>query len=210
VNIQNNPTKIQNIPTKQNMHCDVAMLDTSAPQFLSCLTKEGAAPRPAFALEKGPAGWQRIEAMVDSGAVDSVAPAGLIGSYPLLEGSAARAGVRYLAADGGTLPNLGEQRVHVRTKEGHECGLTFQVADVQKPLIAVAQLTRAGNEVTMGDAGGKVTHRRTGRTIEFHKRNGVYMLDLWVKPGPEGATHEVAAVVVPPAGRGFPRPGVKA
>ena len=48
----------------------------------------------------------------------------------------------YTAADGGVLHNLGEQHVKFRSREGHRCGHTFQVTDVNSPQISVSALTK--------------------------------------------------------------------
>eukprot|EP00969_Alexandrium_andersonii_P053505 2353614-Alexandrium_andersonii.AAC.1 len=54
------------------------------------------------------AGDARVQVAVRSGAAASVMPGRLLGSRKILESEASRKGVRYLAADGGWIPNLGE------------------------------------------------------------------------------------------------------
>ena len=149
--------------------------------------------RQVYTLKREYQGHQKVEVMIDSGAADSVMPAGLLGSYPILEGLAAKSGVKYQSADGSTMPNLGEQKVAFVTSEGHSCNLTFQVADVHKPLIAATQLTAAGNEVRLYKNGGRVINPKTGKEISFGRKNGVYVLNIWVKPGPESDFHRPGA-----------------
>ena len=75
--------------------------------------------------------------------------------------------------------------------------MKFQLADVQRPLIAVSHITRAGNKVELLEDGGVITNRKTGKTIKIQREGGVYVLNMWVvPPKPKGA---VAS--------GFPRPG---
>ena len=93
---------------------------------------------------------------------------------------AANEGVKYTTADGGEVPNLGEQDLTIHTSEGHHCGLKFQVADIQKPLLSVTQLTAAGNEVQFGKNGGWIVHATSGRKIWFGRKSGVYVLKVWV------------------------------
>ena len=56
----------------------------------------------------------------------------------------------------------------------------FQIAEVTKPLISVSALCARGNRVIFGRAGGIVKNLRTGREIPFYKRNGIYVLSMWL------------------------------
>eukprot|EP00969_Alexandrium_andersonii_P263803 11660108-Alexandrium_andersonii.AAC.1 len=68
-----------------------------------------------------------------------------------LPGDASRKGARYLAADGGRVPNLGEGELGFTTKEQHRCRIKFQAAAAKRPLLVVSTLTKAGKEVRRGD-----------------------------------------------------------
>ena len=85
-------------------------------------------------------------------------------------------------AFGKGVPCRGEQLVSFLTREGHSCGLTFQVTDVTRPLLSVAQLAATGHAVTFDTTGGQITNKATGMCIRFRKRNGVYVLQIWVAP----------------------------
>ena len=54
--------------------------------------------------------------------------------------------------------------------------MPLQVAEVERPLISVAQLTSAGNSVVLSDTGGQIVNAATGKTIELVRRGGVYLL----------------------------------
>eukprot|EP00969_Alexandrium_andersonii_P155658 6881786-Alexandrium_andersonii.AAC.1 len=82
------------------------------------------------------AGYAHVQVAVGSGAVASVVPGRLLGNRRILESEASRKGVRYLGADGGRIPNLGEAHLGFRTKEKHRCRITCQVAEVKRPLLA--------------------------------------------------------------------------
>ena len=118
--------------------------------------------------------------MVDSGASESVIPAGLL-KLPVIEGLQAKEGVSYTAANGDDIPNLGEQKLRMHTREGHQCNLTMQVAGVHKPLLSVTQLTSTGHDVEFFKQWGRIVHKKTGKTIHFARRNGVYVLQVWVQ-----------------------------
>ena len=133
--------------------------------------------------------------MIEYGVVGPLCQPAFSALHLILEGLAAKSGVKYQSADGSTMPNLGEQQVAFVTSEGHSCNLTFQVADVHKPLIAVTQLTAAGNELRLYKNGGRVINPKTGKEISFGRKNGVYVLNIWVKPGPESDSHRPGALM---------------
>jgi hypothetical protein len=116
-----------------------------------------------------------VEAVVDSGAEESVAPPGCFAAK-VMPSPMSRAGGRYRAANGSRIKNVGQQKVAFTTAEGHQCAMPFQVAEVERPLISVAQLTSAGNRVVLGDTGGQMVHIASGKTIELVRRGGVYLL----------------------------------
>ena len=101
-----------------------------------------------------------------------------------------RAGRCYRAANGTRIKNLGEMAVNFLSPEGHRCSLPVQVAEVEKPLVAVSQLAAAGNVVELGSDGGCITNKRTGMKLNLTRRDGVYVLPM----------------KVPAAASGFPRP----
>ena len=132
-----------------------------------------------------------VEAVVDSGAEESVSPVGLFAAK-VAPSPMSRAGARYRAANGSRIKNVGQQTVAFTTTEGHRCNMPFQVAEVERPLISVTQLTAAGHQVVLGPAGGQIVHVASGRTIDLVKRGGVYLLLMNVGIG---------------AASGFPRQG---
>eukprot|EP00969_Alexandrium_andersonii_P350663 15433691-Alexandrium_andersonii.AAC.1 len=63
-------------------------------------------------------------------------PERLLSGHEVVAGEAAQKGTRYLAAEGGRLPNLGEAELGFVAKERHRCRIKFQVAAVKRPLLA--------------------------------------------------------------------------
>ena len=133
-------------------------------------------------LRKEFEGYTKMEVTIDSGAAASVIPERLLPGHRVGPSEGSRAGVHYLAADGGRIPNLGELEVGFLTKEKHRCRMMFQVAHVKRPLLAVSTLTRSGNDVNFKAEGGTITNRKTGRVIAFAKKGGVYVLEVVVAP----------------------------
>ncbi len=126
-----------------------------------------------------------VEAVVDSGAVHSVAPPGFFPGR-VSPSPWSRAGRGYRAANGTAIKNLGQVDVPFATAEGHKCKIPFQVAEVEQPLLSVAHLTTAGNLVELGHAAGLVKNIATGRTIALERRGGVYILKMFI-PDPAAA-----------------------
>jgi hypothetical protein len=130
------------------------------------------------------AGGRIVEAVVDSGAVHSVAPPG---AFPgrTRPSPWSRAGRGYRAANGTGIKNLGVVGVAFATAEGHKCAIPFQVAEVEQPLLSVAHLTSAGNRVELGHTEGRIVNLTTGRSIALERRGGVYILRMFIADGAE-------------------------
>ncbi len=129
-------------------------------------------------------GGRVVEAVVDSGAVHSVAPPG---AFPgrTRPSPWSRAGRGYRAANGTAIKNLGVVGVAFATAEGHRCNIPFQVAEVEQPLLSVAHLTTAGNRVELGLTEGRIVNLTTGRSIALERRGGVYILRMFIADGAE-------------------------
>ena len=145
-------------------------------------------------------GFKKLEVLVDSGAAASVMPQRYVEDREVTAGEAAKKGVHYVAADGGRIPNLGEVKVNLLTKEKEKATVTFQVADVHKPILSVSALTAHGHRVSFTKEGGIITLARTGRRIALQKRDGVYKLEVLMAPGRKRAPEREGAAA------GFTRP----
>ena len=152
------------------------------------------------ALGKPGDGARLVEAVVDSGAVDSVAPEGMF-SAAVRPSAMSRAGKNYRGPAGEKIPNLGQQDIEFQSDEGHNCGLTMQVADVGQPLIAVTHLSEAGNDVTLNKKGGKIVNTKTGRTIQVQRKGRLYVLRMWIKDTDKAGVIPRPASVFPRQGR---------
>ena len=88
--------------------------------------------------------YKCIEAVVDSGAEETVAPRG---AFPGRARTSAmsRAGACYRTISGAPIPNVGELDVQFLTNAGYPAEIPFQLADIERPLIAVSALAKAGN-----------------------------------------------------------------
>lgn len=126
-------------------------------------------------------GHECVEVLLDSGAGECVCgPDHFEAVNTMTSPDRTGAGVEYICADGGRIPNLGEKRVQAVTDEGSRLAVNFQVAPVDRPLIAVSKLTAAGHHVFFGKDAGVILHSVTGAETKFQKRDNVYVMKLWV------------------------------
>lgn len=65
--------------------------------------------------------------------------------------------------------------------------------------MSAGQIAEMGNIITLGPRGGVIRSIRTGKKTPIHRRNGHYIIDLWVKLPEEGPSKEQET--------GFHRPG---
>ena len=68
--------------------------------------------------------------------------------------------------------------------------MRLQVANIEKTLLAVSQLTKAGNVLSLEQDGGEIRNRTTGKRIKLQRKGGVYTLRMWVPQSEEEKNHE--------------------
>ena len=95
--------------------------------------------------------WIVLEVTVDSGACISVMPIGSCEGIDIIENELSRNGAEYEVANGATIPNLGERRCEVMTVGSLQPKrITFQVADVHKPLLSISGCADMGFDCFLG------------------------------------------------------------
>ena len=90
------------------------------------------------------------------------------------------AGEAFRAAGGAEIPNLGMKALTAMTEEGHKRGMKWTVCDVRRPLISVAKVVEAGNDVFLESKNPRIVNLKTKQVTKLKKKGGVYVLDLWV------------------------------
>ena len=95
--------------------------------------------------------WEEITMFVDSGATESVVPEDMLESIETKEGPAAKRGVQYEVANGIRIPNLGEKSSQAHTEDGAVRSITAQVCDVNKALLSVSRMVKAGHRVVFDE-----------------------------------------------------------
>ena len=65
--------------------------------------------------------------------------------------------------------------------------MTFQATTkVQKPLAAATRITEKGNRIVLDDADSEscIQNKKTGKKIPLNIENGVYIMEMLIKPTP--------------------------
>lgn len=128
--------------------------------------------------KKGAGGTKKGRITIDSGAAESVIPPSMLEEVPIQESAGSRAGLCYIAANGGKMPNLGEKHVKFRTKEGLSSSVMFQVTHTRKPFASVSKIVRKGNKVVFAPDRSYIENVKTGNQIELIEEFGTYHLDV--------------------------------
>ena len=81
-------------------------------------------------------------------------------------------------ADGTTIPNLGEKKFMAVSEEGTTRNITAQVCAVNKGLLSVKKMCRAGNRVVFDEEGSYVEDKVTGERMWMRDEGGMYMLKM--------------------------------
>lgn len=77
---------------------------------------------------------QTFDSTVDSGAAEVVAPPTFMPGFRARPSVGSKAGAKYRTDSGNLVPNHGENKMSVKREEGEARAMTFQIADVTKPL----------------------------------------------------------------------------
>ena len=133
-----------------------------------------------------------MKAVMDSGASESVSHPSLCPDYDVVPSEGSKVGQKYVSASGDEIENLGEQLIEIVTDDGISGQMKYQSADVTRPLNSISEMCDAGGEdgqyVIFSKWGGVVLNLETGRRIPFQREEGIYTLNVWVKPKPNEAT----------------------
>ena len=88
------------------------------------------------------------------------------------------------AANGEIMPNTGAHRVRTFHQDGTSVDRTFYQANVDMPILAVAELSQEGSrgsEVRFYKNHGTAIDNASGERQHFVKRSGVYLVKIYVR-----------------------------
>lgn len=127
------------------------------------------------------AGWEKIAAVVDSGAVDNVLPEEMITFVPLEPSERSKAGKGFRGPAGEPIPARGQRITVVKTAEGQTRKTKWQVCPVKRALVSVDKLNEAGNTVHFTKNDPHIINIKTGEKTVLRREGKVFIIDLWVK-----------------------------
>ena len=109
--------------------------------------------------------YEVIKVTADSGAVDHVAPKNTGKKFKTRDTEASRRGMHYIAANGTKIMNQGEKTISGVTEDDVPLNMTWQVAEVKKPLASIGRICDAGNVAVFAKEGGYIVGRKTAETL---------------------------------------------
>ena len=129
------------------------------------------------------------EITVDSGAEESVWPAGWFKEEPVRTSGVEPK--KFVAANGQRMAHYGSKQVRFCKKDsddGQVMSLNFEVTDVTRPLVAVRRIVEHGNDVCFDEHGGRIVNRARGTSIPLERKGGCYVLNVELLAEVEGFT----------------------
>ena len=99
-----------------------------------------------------------------------------------------QSGANLASATGEPIPNLGEMKVPLMTREGTCRSMKVTAAPVTKSLASVKKICQAGNRVVFDEEGSYILNKITGEVNLLREGEGNYMLDMWVMPSTPEST----------------------
>ena len=125
-------------------------------------------------------GWEEMEFALGSGATGTVVGEDMLSSVEIKEGAASKRLVEYDIATGELIPNLGKKKFQAVGQEGVTRSITALVCAVNKALMSVKKVMRAGNRVVFDEEGTLIEDKVTGEKIWATHDGGMFMVMMWV------------------------------
>ena len=120
---------------------------------------------------------------MDSGAHHSVLPKRLVKKERIHDSPGSLAGLKYVAANKGELKNEGQVEYKFTSRENKKKNWMFQVAEVNKALVAVGDRVDEGYRVVYDkdmDTGEDLTHmlsKKTGEVMKMSREGNVWVIE---------------------------------
>ena len=141
-------------------------------------------------------GYRKVEATMDSGSCDSIMANRDGGKIKVKPSKGSLSGKKYTSASGHAISNEGESNVKFMAENGGRRKMKYQRGDTTKTLASVGNVCDNGNCVIMSSKGGHILKDEDGeiyrkavkmaKTVTpFHRKRGVYVMDMWVKDDEE-------------------------
>ena len=127
-------------------------------------------------------GWTEIEVTIDSGACDTVMPTSMCKHISIMQTEESRRGMEYEVANGETVLNVGARHCILMSENSQNPKrITFQCADIHKPLLSISRVADLGYDCILSRNGGELRDRTSGETIPLHRRGNLYVMRAWIR-----------------------------
>jgi hypothetical protein len=133
-----------------------------------------------------------VEIKIDSGAAESVIPPEVMSQFPTKETASNLVGEQFVAANGSI-----EHKVDVFALDGIRRNMVFQVTGANKTLASVSRICGKGHIVIFDGDNSYILHKTSGEVIPMRHRNGVWLLEVWVKRSPNKRVRVLAGKASP-------------
>ena len=137
-----------------------------------------------FNAVQGDNEWEEIDMAVDSGATETVINEDMLEAVETKQGPASKRGVEYEVANGVRIPNKGEKKFVAVSENGIARTITAQVCDVNKALLSVRKVMKAGNRVVFDEEGSYIEDKETSEKMWLNEEQGMFMVKMWVRKNP--------------------------
>ena len=87
-----------------------------------------------------------------------------------------------MGADGSNIPNYGELKLPIVTREKTLRAICFQAAGVSKGLLSVEKMNETGHFVLFDGDDSFICNKTTGEINRLRREDGNFMLDIWIPP----------------------------
>ena len=124
--------------------------------------------------------WMRIDAAIDSGAVDSVINRECIPHIKVWPTPESERGESWTGVGGESIRKEGQVILNWFTDQGNMKRSRFKVGRVKRTLISVSKLNEFGFDARLGKTRPHLFNEHTGEVIELKKDRGMFVLPLWV------------------------------
>ena len=150
----------------------------------------------AMDVDSGSAqGWKKLDFIVDSGAAHSVMDGDTMPGIRRETSEASQKGQVYVGPGQERIPNRGQKRYQVRTKESNlNKAMTIQDAKVRKPLAAVSGIVGKDNGVFFDKHQSAIIPanapelklirelvQKAKNRIDLEEKRGVFVMPVWIR-----------------------------
>ena len=141
-----------------------------------------------------------LEVLLDSGACEHAMDSEDAPGYSVSDSPGSRRGQGFVVGNGARVPNEGQ--VQLKVEMGSADGIvrdlasTFQVAEINQPLMSISKICDAGLTCVFNGAGAGVMHATGVAICRFERKGGHYVSKMKLKP-PEPLGRQVPQLLCP-------------